>query len=386
MPDSYVKIDLAALEHNARVLTTKYSNYKHFIGVVKGDAYGHGYEAVNALHQGGVDYFAVSSLEEAKALRKCNSDVSVLCLQPVSLDRLDEAKALRLTLAIGDIEYLNQFIVLTKNHKFKIHLQIDTGFNRLGFKDQNEIKEAYDTLTQNGHTVEGIYQHFATAGVFDPHFDRQARRFEELTSLLDLSQIPMVHMGSGVALLGHEKFPFANTTRMGLVMYGYNIAPTSYGGGLKNKLREFRDSYYRKKYRLSPVYKDVALNLIPAMTFKTRVIQTKTVKAEEYIGYDCAYRAKEDMRIAVLPVGYNNGIGHQDLGRVVGIGEKLFPVVGEIGMNMLCVKVDDSVKTDDEVTVLGGRITLGMFSRASGLGLAEALVGIGKNNTRIDHA
>ncbi|MBQ3418259.1 MAG: alanine racemase [Ruminococcus sp.] len=386
MPDSYVKIDLAALEHNARILTTKYSEYKHFIGVVKGDAYGHGYEAVNALQKGGVDYFAVSSLEEAKALREHNKEVSVLCLQPVSLDRLDEAKALELTLAIGDTDYLKRFIILTKNNKFKVHQQIDTGFNRLGFKDQKEIKEAYDTLTQNGHTVEGIYQHFATAGVFDPHFDEQAKRFVELTSLLDLSSIPMVHMGSGVALLGHGKFPFANTTRMGLVMYGYNIAPTSYGGGMKNKLREYRDGYYRRKYRLSPVNKDVALDLIPAMTFKTRVIQTKTVKAGEYIGYDCAYQAKEDMKIAVLPVGYNNGIGRQDFGRVVEIGEKLFPVVGEIGMNMLCVKVDDSIKTDDEVTLLGGEITLGMFSRSSGLGLAEALVGIGKNNVRIHNS
>ena len=383
MPDSYVTIDLAALTHNARTLTTKYSEYAHFIGIVKGDAYGHGYEAVNALHKGGVDYFAVSSLGEAKALRAHNQDVPVLCLQPIALSSLNEAAEMKLSLAIGDIDYLKQFILLSKNYKFKIHLQIDTGFNRLGFKDKTEIKEAYDILIQNGHTVEGVYQHFATAGVFDPHFDEQAKRFVELTSLLDLSKIPMVHMGSGVALLGHEKFPFANTTRMGLVMYGYNIAPTSYGGGMKNKLREYSDDYYRRKYHLSQVNRDVELDLIPAMTFKTRVIQTKSVKASEYIGYDCAYQAQRDMKIAVLPVGYNNGIGHQDIGRVVKIGEKHFPVVGEIGMNMLCVEVDDSVHTDDEATLLGGSITLGMFSRSSVLGLAEALVGIGKNNVRI---
>lgn len=383
MSDTYVKIDLSALEHNARVLATKYTEYAHFIGVVKGDAYGHGYEAVNALQKGGVDYFAVSSLEEAKALREHNKDVPVLCLQPVSLSRLEEAAELRLTLAIGDADYLQRFIILSKNHKFMIHLQVDTGFNRLGFKDANEIKEAYDTLIYNGHTVEGVYQHFATAGVFDPHFDRQAKRFEELTSLLDLSLIPMVHMGSGVALLGHERFHFTNTTRMGLVMYGYNIAPSSYGGGVKNSIRELRDQYYRKKYHLSPINKDVDLDLIPAMTFHTRVIQTKPITAGEYIGYDCAYRAEQDMKIAVLPVGYSNGIGHRYHGRAVMIGERLFPVVGEIGMNMLCVKVDDSVHTDDEVTLFGGQITLGMFSRASGLGLAEALVGIGKNNIRV---
>lgn len=383
MSETFITISLDALTHNARTLTAKYSEYDHFIGVVKGDAYGHGYEAVNALHKGGVDYFAVSSLEEAKALREHNKTVPVLCLQPVALSRLGEAKALSLTLAIGDSDYLKQLIILSKDDKFKIHIQIDTGFNRLGFKNTDEVKEAYDLLTQNGHTVEGVYQHFATAGVFDPHFDEQARRFAELTSLLDLSSIPMVHMGSGVALLGHEKFPFANTTRMGLVMYGYNIAPSSCGGGVKNRLRELRDGYYRRKYRLSPVCKDVRLDLIPAMTFHTRVIHTKTVKAGEYIGYDCAYQAKEDMKIAVLPVGYSNGIGHRDHGRAVMIRERLFPFVGGIGMNMLCVRVDESVHTDDEAILLGDRITLGRFSRSSGLGLAEALVGIGKNNIRV---
>ena len=103
----------------------------------------------------------------------------------------------------------------------------------------------------------------------------------------------------------------------------------------------------------------------------------------EHIGYGAAYTAEEDIRIAVLPVGYNNGIGHQDHGRVVEISGKLFPVVGEIGMNMMCVRVDQDVTLNDEVILLGGKITLGMFSRFSGMGLAEIMLGVGKNNPRI---
>ena len=101
------------------------------------------------------------------------------------------------------------------------------------------------------------------------------------------------------------------------------------------------------------------------------------------MGYNASYIAEDDIRLAILPVGYNNGVGHQNNGRQVEINGDLYPVVGAIGMNMLAVKVDDSVAIGDTVTLLGGKITLGMFSRASGLGLAEALVAIGRNNDRV---
>ena len=171
-------------------------------------------------------------------------------------------------------------------------------------------------------------------------------------------------------------------TRMGLVMYGYNISPESYGGGIKNKLRAARDKHYQKKYNLSETIRDVEIDLKPAISMKTRIIQLKDVKAGEHIGYSAGYEAQEDIRIAVLPVGYNNGIGHQNNGRVVEIKGKLCPVVGAVGMNMMAVRVDNDVTYDDEVTLLGGSITLGMFSRFSGLGLAEVMLGVGKNNPR----
>lgn len=382
MTDTYAVINLNDLTSNAEALTEKYSEYGTFIGIVKGDAYGHGYEAVNALQKGGVNYFAVSSLEEAEEFRRFNTSASLLCLEPISIKCIDKAAELKLTLAIPDLDYLNSFLSCDNKHPFKLHIQIDSGFNRLGFKDKDEIKKAADLIEGSIHSLEGVYQHYATAGVFDPYYDAQTKRFKELVSLLDLSKIPLIHLGSGIALMAHPKTDIATATRMGLVMYGYNIAPESYGSGLKNKLRTARDKHFQKKYNLSEVIRDVEIDLKPAMSMKTRIIQIKDVKAGEHIGYLAAYTAEEDMKIAVLPVGYNNGIGHKDNGRVVEIKGKLYPVVGEIGMNMMCVKIDESIGYDDEVTLLGGKITLGMFSRFSGLGLAEVLLGIGKNNKR----
>ncbi len=382
MTDTYVEIDLKIMEQNAKNIVAKYPEYDTFIGIVKGDAYGHGYGIVNALYKGGIRYFAVSSMEEAAAFRKENTEASLLCLEPVAIDRIDEAAELDLTLAIPDTAYLNALLDSGCDHPFKLHIQIDSGFNRLGFKDKQEIKNAADLIEQSPYTLEGVYQHYATAGIFDPYYDAQQAKFRELTSLLDLSKIPLVHLGSGIALMAHHKPDIATATRMGLMMYGYNISPDSYGSGLKDRLRAARDSYYQKKYHISKVIRDVELELKPAMTLKCRILQLKDVKKGEHIGYGASYTAEEDIRIAVLPVGYNNGIGHHDHGRVVEINGRLCPVVGEIGMNMLCVKVDRDTTLDDTVTLLGGKITLGMFSRFSGMGLAEIMLGVGKNNPR----
>ena len=199
----------------------------------------------------------------------------------------------------------------------------------------------------------------------------------------DLTESPLVHLGSGVSLMAHPKIDIATATRMGLLMYGYNIGPSSYGSGVKDRLRDLRDKRNRKKYNLTETIKDVQIDLSPAMSYKCRILQIKDVDAGEFVGYNAAYQADELISIAVLPIGYNNGIGHQNNGRVVEINGKRYPIIGETGMNMCCIKIDNRVKLTDTVTVLGGGISLGRFSRSSGLGLAEALVSIGKNNERI---
>lgn len=382
MKDSYVTVDLDALRRNAAAVTERFPAYRALIGVVKGDAYGHGMRAAAALEQGGIRYFAVSSPEEARELR-AYVGADILCLEPVALDRLEEAAEYRLTLPIPDQDYLCEFLRVSRGMRFKLHLQIDSGFNRLGFKNARDIRDAVLMIRASQHTLEGIYQHFATAGISDRLYDRQIRRFKELTAEIDLNEIPLVHMGSGVSLLAHPKIDFATAARAGLLLYGYHVGPTALSDGIKDRLRSLRNSYLRRRYHLSPTITDVALELKPAMSLRCRILQIKKVSKGEFIGYNPSSPVREDIRVAVLPVGYNNGVGHQNHGRTVDINGRLYPVVGEIGMNMMTVQVDDSVAIGDEVTLLGGRITLGMFSRSSGLGLAEALVSVGKNNERI---
>ena len=94
-------------------------------------------------------------------------------------------------------------------------------------------------------------------------------------------------------------------------------------------------------------------------------------------------RQVENIKIAVLPIGYNNGIGRRNAGRYVVIKGKKYFAVGEIAMNMMVIRVDDDVKLSDTVYILGGGITLGALSRFEGNSISKTLLDVGKNNRRV---
>ena len=198
---------------------------------------------------------------------------------------------------MNELDYLKRLLDLNIDCNFKVHLQIDTGFNRLGFKDKNEVKIAVDMINGSNFVLEGIYQHFATAGIFDPHWDEQVRNFKELTSLIDLNKIPIVHMGSSVSMLTHPKQPFTTGVRMGIAIYGYNVAPDSLSNSPKDKLRKMRNNYFIKKYNISETYFDVKIDLQPAMKMKTRILQLKKVNK---VSGSATMRHTRQMRILFL--------------------------------------------------------------------------------------
>lgn len=384
MNGTYVEINLDNIGKNAKSITEKYNNYNYYIGVIKSDGYGHGKYIVNELYKNGINYFAVSYIDEALEVRKYNKDVSILCLQPISIDDIEKAISNNITIIVHDKNYLDKLLSLNIKSKLNIHIKIDSGMNRLGFKNKNEVKEAYDKINNNENLyLEGIFSHFATIGVFDKYFDKQVENFKELTSLIDLKTIPIVHLGSSVTMLAHPKIDFTTGIRMGIVMYGYNVSPTSSNKGVKNILRNLRNRYYQKKYNISETYSNVKIDLYPAMTMKTKLTQIKNVKKGEVIGYGASYKAEEDIIIGILPIGYSNGIGKLNNGRYVIINNKKYYVLGELGMNMMMIKLDENVNINDEVTILGESITLGQMSRFAGFTISETLLNIGRNNKRV---
>lgn len=109
--NTYVKIDESILKNNVRQIVKKYPDYKYRIGVVKGNCYGHGFYSVNALIEGGINYLATSSLEEAIEVRKYNKEIPILCLEPIDSKYIDDILKYKVTITIDSKELAQNFLL-----------------------------------------------------------------------------------------------------------------------------------------------------------------------------------------------------------------------------------------------------------------------------------
>lgn len=380
---TFIEINLDNIIKNVKTIIKKYPDYKYYIGMVKSNAYGHGMYVINEMINNGINYLAVSNLEEALDIRRFNKDIPVLCVEPIELDSIDVAIKNNVTITIHDIDYFKKLNNQIKK-KIKVHIKIDTGMNRLGIKDKDEFNEIVKLIKENDNIyLEGLFTHFATPGVNDKFYDNQISQFKYITSDIDLSKIDIIHLSSSFIMLAHPKIEIANGVRCGTILFGYDIAPKKLNNSPKNILRKIRNSYLIKKYNISKTYENVDIDLKPAFKVKTNVIQIKKIKKHEKVGYGILYESQKDEIIATLPIGYDDGIGINHENRYVLINNKKYKAVGEISMCMMSVLVDESVKVGDSVTVMGDSITLGMMSRLNNTSIHNTLVNIGKVLPRI---
>ncbi|MBR3897699.1 MAG: alanine racemase [Bacilli bacterium] len=339
---TYALIDCDILKENIKNIKDNYK-YKYYIGVVKANAYGHGDYIVNSLIEGGINYLAASSLEECLNIRKRNKEIPILCLEKIDSDYLDICEKENITITITDMKCFKE---LDLNKNIKAHIKIDSGMNRLGFKDKNEVKEVYDNLKNSNIKLEGIYTHFGTSGMWDKHYDEAIEKFKEITSLIDLNTIPIVHLSRSLTLVTHPKIDFATGVRLGIVMYGFDQNMKEPEG-----LRLIKRNRYLKKYNISPISYTNNLKLKTAFSIHSTIMCTKYVKKGEYVGYGAKYTAKEDIKIAIIPIGFADGINKNSSNLTVKINNKEYPIIGEIGMDMITVKIDESIKTKDKVII-----------------------------------
>ena len=110
MNKTYLEINLDTLRNNTKYIVNKYTGYKYYFGVVKSNAYGHGEYIVNELIKGGINYIAVTYLEEALKVREYNKDIPILCFAPIDLEDLDIAIKNNITITIADLTYLEYLI------------------------------------------------------------------------------------------------------------------------------------------------------------------------------------------------------------------------------------------------------------------------------------
>lgn len=349
---TYLEVDCEKLKNNIINIKENYPEYEYYFGVVKANAYGHGGFIINSLIEGGINYLAVSSLEEAIKLREFNTEIPILILEPIHLEFLDKCLKYNLTITVSNMEYFKELLTIELPRTLKIHIKLDTGMSRLGIKTSNDLNEIITKLPNNPNLyLEGIYTHFATSGINDKHWDDQLENFKEITKDIDLSTIPIVHTGRSLTLVNHEKLPFCNGTRLGIVMFGMSQNMPA-GKGFRAFLRNIRNKHKRKKLHISPTTTTNNLDLKTAITLYSEVIDLREIHANDFVGYGAEFIAPNDMIIATLPIGFGDGIP-KNIKHIV-INDKKYNIVGEVCMDMICAAVDDSVKLYDKATIIGG--------------------------------
>lgn len=309
---TYELINLKALENNIKTIVNSSKEYKYHIAVVKANCYGLGIKCIKNILLGGANYLAVSSLDEALKVRKI-TNARILVLEPIDIKYISIANKNNITLTISSLEYLNK----VKNKNFTCHLKINTGMNRLGIGTKEELNEIYKIINKTNIKIEGIYTHIYNSSN-SILTENQFKKFENITHDIDLSKIEIVHIPNSDTITSYKKKDYVNGCRMGIIMYGFN-----------NKLE------------LNSVF-----------TLKSKVIEIKHIKKEETVGYDGKYKANKDEFIAVVPIGYADGIIRKNTGRYVYINDKKYKIVGNICMDMLFVLIDKTVKIDDIVEII----------------------------------
>jgi len=357
---TYVEVNLDNIKYNVKNILSTYNKYDYYFGVVKGWAYGHGFDVVNTMIENGINYLAVSNLEEALEIRKINKQIPILCLEPIDVEYLVLCSTNDITITVSSESYVE--LIQNLKYNLKIHIKIDSGMNRLGFDNSKSLKTAIKLIKTNPNFIlEGIYTHMGTLGISDPYWDRQLNEFKIITSDIDLKEFKIIHIDRSATMMCHEKIEFCNGVRIGLALYGYNQFKKK-NNSLKAKLRKIRTYLKIKKYKISKTNPEVNLQLKPALSLFTEIVEVKTVKKGEFVGYFGYLNKDKKIKVATACIGYADGIDLRAVGCPVLINGKRFEIIGTINMGMISIKVDNSVKVGDQVELFGNNVRINEVS------------------------
>lgn len=328
--DAAMVVDLKALKHNIKQQQAALPAGSRILAVVKADAYGHGAVPVaHAAKEAGVDGFCVAMLDEGLELRNAGIDQLMLVLGLTPVHYAPVAALNDISLTVGSVNWLKEYAELAKNESLpplKVHLALDTGMGRIGFRDAAELKQALALVNQPAFVFEGMFTHFATADAADDtYFKRQLGRWHDFLDAVD-QKPPYVHMANSAVGMWHRKTIAANTVRMGISMYGCN--PSG---------RELPDS----------------LDLQPVASIVAKTTFVKHLQAGESISYGATYTAQNDEWVATLPIGYADGYLRRMQGFKVLVADQECDILGRICMDQMMIRLPESMPIGTEVVLMG---------------------------------
>lgn len=333
----FAEVNLSAIGHNIDEVKKRVKPGTKIMAVVKANAYGHGAVMVAGYLEDKVDYFGVATIEEAIELRKSGITLPVLILGYTSPKQFEYVIKYKVTQTIYTYEdgiRLNE-AAKQLNETGKFHIAIDTGMTRIGFPTDERIDESIEAVAKlsklSNMALEGAFTHFSCADMYDKtYFMKQKKLLLDFFGKCEQAgiDIPVKHAANSASIMEFNDMCF-NMVRSGIVTYGL--------------------------YPSEEVDK-TKLDLIPAMQFKTHVVNINEVKAGVGVSYGATFVTNRPMKIATLSVGYADGYKRSlsNRGRVI-IRGQYAPVIGRVCMDQMMVDVThiDGVRVEDTATLFG---------------------------------
>ena len=329
-------ISLDAVEYNFEQMKKNIKEGTKIVAVIKADAYGHGAVPIARMIQE-YDYiwgFATATAQEALQLRRAGIRKPVLVIGLVFEEYYEKLVENEIRMAVCDYETARKFdeAAKKKGKKGLIHLAVDTGMTRIGFKDDKECLEEIRCIYELSDVrIEGLFTHFARADEYDRSPAMvQLKRYLDFAELLEKNgiHIPLHHCSNSAGII---RVPEANMdmVRAGITIYGI--------------------------YPSDEVEKDI-VKLKPVMELKSHVSYVKDVQPDTEVSYGGTFVTSRPTKMATIPVGYADGYPRQLSGKGwVLIHGKKAPICGRVCMDQFMVDVTEisDVKAGDEVTLLG---------------------------------
>ncbi|WP_274474615.1 alanine racemase [Mangrovimonas aestuarii] len=342
---STIEISKSALEQNIAFIKSILKNGVQLSSVVKGNAYGHGIEEFVPLAEScGINHFSVFSAEEARRVKESIiTKPTIMIMGSLDKDQMAWAIENGIEFFVFNIQRLEEAKNISNqlNRKAIIHIEVETGMNRTGIPVK-ELEYVISYLKEHSSYLQfkGLCTHYAGAeSIANYHrVKHQKKTFKKACRIFEKHNLkPEInHTACSAATIRYPKTQM-DMVRIGIMQYGF--FPT----------KEVLIDYLGK----------TGTNINPLkrlITWTSKVMDIKEVKAGEFIGYGTSYLANRDMNIAVIPVGYYHGFSRSlsNQGRVLINGHRI-GVIGMVNMNMLTADITEinDISIGDMVTLIG---------------------------------
>ncbi len=340
---AWAEISLDAVENNFKEIKKHIEKTSEkgvrIMAMVKADAYGHGAPYIAAaLRDAGADFFGVSSIDEAVQLRNASIDTPVMITGYTPAEFIKTAIENDVSLTVYNLYNAEKISAVARKcgKKAKVHIKIDTGMNRLGFlaETASECEKSIEDISKvaalEGLEIEGTYTHFSDAdGETEDYTRLQFSRFNKMLGMMDARGIPhgLRHCLNSAGIIRFSEYAL-DMVRPGLILYG--LLPS----------RDMKTD----------------IKLVPVMALKAAVSQIKEVTAGAEISYGRTAKLQKDSTLAVLPIGYADGLQRRLSGNYsVTVAGRKAPITGRICMDQTIVDVTGipDVCEGDEAVIFG---------------------------------